>query len=231
MKKVISVILILFIVMFSINLFRVKTINIEVPSLSIVTKNKEGVIKLVNLKKEEKVTNQINEYLDTLKTCYNETIHYDGRKDISIKKYTVNKNKMFNELEINYVKGNLCKDEFVLKDDWFNMLKDITPDEIVFDFCNMRCAPLKIENSKMNTIYDYFFKDELNRVSNILNIPVGEEYILSIYFTKDDNNYTLKIFDYDNNIAFKLIDQNDASKNAIYNYKDKSVQDLYNKLK
>ena len=231
MKKVISVILILFIVIFSINLFRVKTIKVEVPSLSIVTKNKEGVIKLVNLKKEEKVTNQINEYLDTLKTCYNETIHYDGRKDISIKKYTVNKNKMFNELEINYVKGNLCKDEFVLKDDWFNMLKDITPDEIVFELCNPKCAPHKIETNKMNTIYDYFFKDELNRIDNKLNIPVGEDYILSIYFTDKNNNYTLNIFDYDDNIAFKLTDQNDASKNAIYNYKDISLKDLYNKLK
>lgn len=231
MKKTVSVILIVLIIIFSINLFRVRTINVEIPSLSIVTKVKDGKANLINFKKEEKLTSEINEYLDALNTCYNETIHYDEKEDVSIKKYTVSNKKVYNKLEINYEKGNLCKEEYVLQDNWFNILKDVDPDEIVFEHCNMKCAPINIETSKMKNIYDYFFKDKLNRIKSNQNFSVDGDYNLSIYFTDKNINYTLTIFDYNENIAFKLTDQNDASKNAIYNYKDKSLKDLYNKLK
>lgn len=167
-----------------------------------------------SLRTKNDLENDINKYYDDLVSCYNETIFYDKKADVSISKYEVVDKFFYRAIHIIYDKGNVCHDEYILDDE--------TIDEIR-------------KNGKILSSYYYLNGDEY-----VINIPIaeilkkfsGKEYIdrnitndseelyFVYYYELYEKQYVLEIFTKDNKLIYKVIDQNDHSKYAVYNKED-----------
>jgi len=228
-KKIFVVILLIIVVAIIINFLRIKSLNIEVPSFSYIIKN-EGNYKITfyNFRKFEDIDNDISRYINKLSSCYDESYFFDKNNNITIKKYQVIKNKIFNKIILEYTKDNLCEDEYILDVNWYkDLLEKADVQEIVFDRCLEKCVSKKLKD--FEEIYEYFFSSNLVRIENENIVSSKGEYILKIYYNYNKMNYVLEIFnESESYLVFNLIDANDHSENAIYLDEGNKLENLYN---
>ncbi|MGE5455997.1 MAG: hypothetical protein ACM3O4_02720 [Ignavibacteriales bacterium] len=208
-------------------------VKIPLPLFSYFNKEKKSIATFSTLKSVKKVQPILSKYVENLQSCYDEGYFYDKDLDITITRYQIEKDFPFNKIYLNYTKGNLCENEFVLDEDWMvDVISKAKIDSVNIDRCYVNngigyCDSKKINNAIQ--FLNYSFDRELKRVE--INTNIGENstvdhYVISGYYTLDGKGYTLMIFNYNDNLAFKVVDANDHSKNAIYDI-DEDVNELF----
>lgn len=209
-----------------------KKVKIPLPLFSYYKEEKDSKVTFTTLRSVKKIEPVLNDYVENLPSCYDEGYFYDKDLDITISRYYIEDNGLFNKIHLDYISGNKCKNEFVLDDNWIDDIKNnATINEINIDKCikeedNLKCDSKKI--SDINTILNYISSKEVVRIKNEKNIPedvTTDHYLISAFYGLDNEIYTLIAFNYNDNLAFKVIDANDHSKNAIYDI-DEDVNEL-----
>lgn len=184
-----------------------------------------------NIRSFKSIDNDINEYLDTLTSCYDDGYFYDKDLDISIIKYHIQDEGLYNRITLDYEKGNICDVEYTLSDKWYDDIKKNDLKEVEF----IQCTENDCLTTKVNVDLDKFI-DDVKKFDRVPNKDfVDFEYkdtnnYLGIYFT-DDHTYgnAYKLLRYKNYLAVILIDGNDFAKNALYKVDDdanKYIQSL-----
>jgi hypothetical protein len=208
----------------------VEGVKIKVPSYSYHIKSDIGSAKLISLLPFSDISNYISKYIENLPSCYDEGLFYDEDIDITFSKYSVVKKGFYNEIEINYDKGNLCEDEFVLESDWFsNFEANAVISEAYISKCeDGTCDSKAISDIEVTTIFNSIKDIDTIRIENTKNIGNNDIYEVSIYYKQEEKLYVMSIFKYNYYLAFKVIDENDHGKNALYFVKyDNILSDIY----
>lgn len=220
MKKiiVISICILLFILMLILGsnktFFKTSFMGIKIPLFSYYEKGNT----LYSIRSYKKIDEIKISYLNSLESCFDESYFYDKNIDKSIIKYDV-QNKIIKRIIIEYENGNVCLNEFVLEDDWYENINEneIIASEIV------KCKNNKCETSKVSINLKKLISDLKNstRIEN-------ENYISFDYI--DNNNYigiylsdnktyskAIKIIPYKEKVlGIITIDDNDSKRNALY---------------
>lgn len=210
---------------YGVNKLNSETVKIPIPLFSYYLKEKKSenwyTATFNTLKDVNKVRDVLNNYIENLQSCYDESIFYDKDIDISIYKYSIIDNFPFNKIFLDYDFGNQCANEYVLNDDWITDIisnENVMESEIdkyVIKNNEISTTNKKIENADIKDIFNYTSKNGM-RIENTQNINADEKdiyYIISVYY--DINILSIFIYN-DEYLAFKLTDANDHSKNAIY---------------
>ncbi|MDD2435678.1 MAG: hypothetical protein PHO63_05465 [Bacilli bacterium] len=189
----------------------------------------------------DKAQGKINEYMDTLTTCYDENYFYDKDLDITISRYQVEEGSPFNKIYLSYTRGNYCENQYVLDDNWLTEFIDKADiSEVVVKQCvvennNVDCKNESITGEEIKESFRTKVLTNFTRIDNRNNIAIDEgidHYLISAYYTVDKNGYMLNVFKYnDNDLAFRVTDANDHSKNAIYQINgdvDQFFEEIYN---
>lgn len=216
-----------------------KELKIPLPLFSYYEKtNDKNDATFSTIRKFENVQDVINKYMDNLQTCYDESYFYDADLDITIIKYYVEKSFPFNKIHLKYNHGNYCENEYVLDNNWLNEFIDKAQiNEVEIKKCIIKndtvdCDNKNIINEDFKQIFNNNFMDNVTRIENKSNITIKEDidyYLITAYYTLNNNSYMLSIFKYGDYIAFKVIDANDHAKNAIYNI-NQDVEQLFKNI-
>lgn len=149
--------------------------------LIIITLLLIGIIILFNIdiKKENKLiyfsfTEDFGRFDEI--TCYDDGISYNEELDISAKNIDITRILFFYKITIEYEKGNLCAQEFVLEESY---IKDFLDNAI-------------IEENPKNINIGKLIKGKTAIVSN--KRYVGNDYENYIYYTLDGEEQILYIF-------------------------------------
>lgn len=170
---------------------------------------------LYNIRNYNYLDDYKNNYLDDLEMCYDESYYYDKNIKKSIMEYSL-EDGFIKKITIKTKNSNICENEYVLDNNWNNLL-DNKISEVEFFKCTDEC------NSKLVDININKLKEDiksLDRVENKNDISVEEEDInyLTIYF---DNGEIMKIIPYKKDIlGIIYIDNNESRKNALYKVED-----------
>lgn len=204
-----------------------KKIKIPLPTLSYY-RNVKGKYEVTfdTLRSVESIRNILNNYVENLKPCYDESYFYDQDLDITISKYSVLESFPFNKITLKYTEGNYCENEYVLPDNWIDeFIKKAEIIEINIKSCtvlnnNVKCDEKTINKEYVINLFDFTNKVNYTRIENKNNISINESKdhkIISVYYSIEKKNYVLSTFIYDNEyLAFRITDENDHSKNALY---------------
>ena len=138
---------------------------------------------------------------------------------------------------LKYNHGNYCENEYVLDNNWLNEFIDKIINEVEIKKCIIKndtvdCDNKNIINEDFKQIFNNNFMDNVTRIENKSNITIKEDidyYLITAYYTLNNNSYMLSIFKYGDYIAFKVIDANDHAKNAIYNI-NQDVEQLFKNI-
>lgn len=215
MKKIKYIIVGIILIILAILLFKGLKLKAPVPKFSYQISSSETTYTYFNLKSLEKNTEWVNSYLDDLVSCYDESWHYDSVYDITISNYTVKKDKMISELKINYEKGNLCENQYVLTEDYLKEIQEnLEYNEALIYSCEAlnTCAETPIDEEKVKEVIE-LSKNERIDSKEIIHQDDGSFKKVVIYLSSGDN---LEVFEKEDKIHFKVIDQNDHSKMAIF---------------
>jgi len=190
--------------------------KIAVPRFSYLTKEEEGSITLKTLKKEEKVQEFINSYLEGLTSCYDESYFYDKNGKVTITKYNIKNHT----ITIEYSDEYLCQTQYVLEDNWLtNIQENATIEEAIISKCSL-VGTLFSCNEKNITDMNQIYNITATHIETKDNIAQAEDntYIATITYILDNNPYTLNITVNGDNeyLLYKVIDANDHPKNALY---------------
>lgn len=187
----------------------------------------DAIFKTLN--RVNRVNEFINNYLDSLTSCYDESYFYDQDLGITIKGYSIKDGFPLNEITISYIKGNQCENQYVLEENWTTNLREnalikevvLTKATAVGD--TITYDSKMVDNYDIEAIYEYIDNNAITRIENKDNIAIVEDdgsYVLAIYYDINDESYDMKIFSHDTGyLAVKIIDSNDHAKNAIYDMK------------
>lgn len=213
-----------------------KEVKIPIPKFSYYdNKSKKFNIILDTFIKQNKIREVINNYLDTLESCYDESYFYDKVSDITIKKYYVKKDSIFNKIYLEYEDGNYCENEFVLENNWLeDFISKAEIGEIVIEKClfvneNIKCQSKSLENYNIKDLLELINNIDTKRIENKNNISfetTKDYYLLSVYYSLDNSAYKLNLFNYNGYLAVKRIDSNDHQKNAIYDL-DENINKIF----
>lgn len=217
-----------------------KEVKIPTPLFSYYINKKNNDVTFYTFRDFNNAQNIINNYIENLQSCYDESYFYDKNIDITISKYYVEDDFPLNKIYLSYILGDYCKNEYVLDIDWVTLFKNnanITATEIekcIVKDNNINCDYKSLNSSTVNNFLNYISQDSAKRIDNYKNVgydPQNNYYNILIYYTLNNESYTLEIFNYKENIAFKITDSGDHSKNAIYNIKDSNItifENIYN---
>ena len=208
-----------------------EVIKIPLPMFSYYV-NEVDSASFKTIRRVNKIIPIINNYIEGLQSCYDESYFYDSNLDITISQYNVIDEFPINKIYLTYTLGNYCENQYVLDNDWANQF--INDFEIEEASINEKT----INKEDVLELFEYIEQEDTFRVENKTIININEDvsnYLVSVYYLLDSKPYILEIFKYnDNQIAFKVTDANDHSKNAIYNISNDVNQifdDIYNKYK
>jgi hypothetical protein len=227
------------------NYYRIKNekelVNIPVPRFSYLIDRKKDSAKFYTLRSPKKIQIALNNYVENLQSCYDESYFYDKNTNITIKRYYVEDSFPFNKIYLEYILGNYCENEYVLDDNWLKDIKDKAKiQEIDITKCNLKdnnvkCDTKTLTDNDINGLLKDILPDDAIRIDYKNNFgidPTKDYYSIEAYYVVGKFGYTLSIFKYNDYLAFKIIDINDHQKNAVYEI-NKDVnsifQDVYNK--
>lgn len=220
MKKiiVISICILLFILMLILGsnktFFKTSFMGIKIPLFSYYEKGNT----LYSIRSYKKIDEIKISYLNSLESCFDESYFYDKNIDKSIIKYDV-QNKIIKRIIIEYENGNVCLNEFVLEDDWYENINEneIIASEIV------KCKNNKCETSKVSINLKKLISDLKNSTRIENDNYISFDYIdnnnyIGIYLS-DNKTYSkaIKIIPYKEKVlGIITIDDNDSKRNALY---------------
>lgn len=220
MKKiiVISICILLFILMLILGsnktFFKTSFMGIKIPLFSYYEKGNT----LYSIRSYKKIDEIKTSYLNSLESCFDESYFYDKNIDKSIIKYDI-QNKIVKRIIIEYENGNVCLNEFVLEDDWYENIneKEIIASEIV------KCKNNKCETSKVSINLKKLISDLKNSTRIENDNYISFDYIdnnnyIGIYLS-DNKTYSkaIKIIPYKEKVlGIITIDDNDSKRNALY---------------
>lgn len=210
-----------------------KEISFTIPKYSYYrsseSSDEETTVKLISLRSVESIEKDIEEYFTELKSCFNESYYSD--ENLTFIKYQVNKRKLHKEIEIVYVVDNLCKDEFVLENDWLTQLP-LFDEMVLYDNSEDTNSPDKqvIESADLTEVLRSALTGS-RRIRRYENVQIDERSSLLEFYS---GTVKLTITPYrGRQLLFKLLDENDHSKNAIYQVDDpdEKLLEIYKQFK
>lgn len=202
---------------------------LNIPNYSIFLSDKDYIANFISFKKTEILRNEINHYVENLISCYDESYFYDEENNISIKSYNIDEGPFYNKYQIEYSLSNLCENEYVLDDDWFEDFKNnAVINEIELYNCSDECSSVATTNNDLNNVLNYIEQENYSRIENDNNINFDstKDYYINVYYTENSMGYMMHIFSYENNLAIKVIDDNDHPKNAIYQLDNVNINEI-----
>lgn len=204
--------------------YELNDVTIDIPRFSYLANENTGSLKLISVRNYNSLDNDINTILDGYDSCYDESVFYDSKNDISITKYKINKNSFFNEITIKYDKGNLCATEYVLDDDYLVMFDNIK----VIDSYIYKNNKKKEFNKLINLVLDInlFNRVTKNEVSNY-----DDGYKIEVNYTYEEKGYSMMVYNSDRYLVVEIVDNNDAHRYAYYNGVNSSFLENYYKGK
>lgn len=227
MKKIIIIILLFLIIVF-IFLFKNETFNkkmylnkVVIPKYSYLIKKSKilhengnkywsNSIELLSLKNQKDLETFRNNFIENLKSCYDESYFYDAKNDITYSMYDITDNTIVNNIKINFIYGNICENEYVLNEDWLEVLKIST---IMHYNFNYDLLITKLENS--------------TRIETKEILPFDDTYQITCLNKK--YGYTIYVTEFSENvIGIILSDANDMKKYALYDIKENANKFLKN---
>ncbi|MGI6329278.1 MAG: hypothetical protein ACOXZR_00255 [Bacilli bacterium] len=162
----------------------------------------------------------INNYLDELISCYDESYFYDEQRRITIKKYIVEKDFPLNKITLEYLRGSFCENEFVLEDGWLTKIKKAELKEINLTKYFLVDKELQEETKELlETDLESVFANLTKRIKtkDSFNFnPQDDTYKIEVFYTLENDSYQLNIFAFNHFLIIKIIDANDHFKNALY---------------
>lgn len=163
------------------------------------------VILLILPKLEFKTDNKItyisySEYLDEydLPTCYNESVIYDEKKNISITHTNYKKYFIFYLVTLDYKDGNLCDVEYLLEESYID------------NFINNA----QIEENEKKIDIKELIQNKKAVVSN--KRYVGNDYETSIYYILDGKHEVLYVFYIDDLLVIQVGNSDEGPKFIAY---------------
>lgn len=189
--------------------FKTKYENIPLPLFSYYKNNNT----FHNVRSYKRVNQKINDYLEGLKKCENNDYYFDEKRNITIIDYSVKDSGMYNTITLDYEQGNICSEQFSLKDNWYkniNKVLNVEEIECISSDCDTKKVSIDIEK----------LKNDLSQYKRIEN----KDYVDFRY--EDDNVYiglylekeTIKLFPYnDNTLGIISISEDENNKSALYN--------------
>jgi hypothetical protein len=188
----------------------------------------------------ETTQNTLNQYVEFLQACYDESYFYDSDLDITITRYYVEAGFPLNKISLVYNFGNYCEDEYVLDDNWMSDIienAEIQEGNIVkciVENDNVDCDTKIISEVELRGLFDHVSQEPVKRIENKRNIsinPLDDYYLITSYYRVNSKGYLLSIFIYNGKfLAFVITDDDDRSKNAIYDIGDSAntvIEDIY----
>ena len=155
----------------------------------------------------------ISNYIEYLPSCYDEGYFYDADYNITYSKYIVESLGIQKKLTIVFQKGNYCEKEYVLEDNWLDILKDSNVTDYNFNY--EKLFELLEESNRLKFNSRISFDENNNyQISYIYN-----SFGYSLYLSKHSANV----------IGITRIDSNDTAKYAIYDI-GKDVETFFNSL-
>lgn len=218
-KKIVIIVCILLFILLLIlgsnkTFFKTSFMGIKIPLFSYYEKGNT----LYSIRSYKKIDEIKISYLNSLESCFDESYFYDKNIDKSIIKYDV-QNKIIKRIIIEYENGNVCLNEFVLEDDWYENINEneIIASEIV------KCKNNKCETSKVSINFKKLISDLKNSTRIENDNYISFDYIdnnnyIGIYLS-DNKTYSkaIKIIPYKEKVlGIIIIDDNDSKRNALY---------------
>lgn len=130
--------------------------------------------------------------------CYHESITYYKKRDISIKKFSIKKYFIFYLYNLEYEKGNLCKTEWQLEE------------EYITNFINNA----EIIDNEHNISIKDLIKDKTKVVSNTRYL--GNDYEISISYKLDNKYEEMYIFYKDDLLIIQVGNPDETTKFIAY---------------
>lgn len=218
-KKIVIIVCILLFILLLIlgsnkTFFKTSFMGIKIPLFSYYEKGNT----LYSIRSYKKIDEIKISYLNSLESCFDESYFYDKNIDKSIIKYDI-QNKIVKRIIIEYENGNVCLNEFVLEDDWYENINEneIIASEIV------KCKNNKCETSKVSINFKKLISDLKNSTRIENDNYISFDYIdnnnyIGIYLS-DNKTYSkaIKIIPYKEKVlGIIIIDDNDSKRNALY---------------
>lgn len=218
-KKIVIIVCILLFILLLIlgsnkTFFKTSFMGIKIPLFSYYEKGNT----LYSIRSYKKIDEIKISYLNSLESCFDESYFYDKNIDKSIIKYDV-QNKIIKRIIIEYENGNVCLNEFVLEDDWY---ENINENEIIASEI-IKCKNNKCETSKVSINLKKLISDLKNSTRIENDNYISFDYIdnnnyIGIYLS-DNKTYSkaIKIIPYKEKVlGIITIDDNDSKRNALY---------------
>ena len=211
--------------------------NLTLPILSIQIKYDEE-IEVYTPKKE-----WLNEYVDSLEMCFDESIMYDKENNWTILKHKTERiNKFMYKYSLELMEDNYCNQQFSLDEGYLELLaNNMRLNEIELEKCSYKTNKSgKITDEKCEgSIIKYNIYNLLSEVIKLPEIQVKEripapiklQNKISLHYSMFSKTYVMEIYEYDKYIVFKEIDENDIDKYVKYartNNIDQILNEIYN---
>src|SRR5690554_3018126 len=112
-------------------------IKIPLPLFSYYQVEQDGsIVTFKTFRGVNNIQNILNNYVEYLQSCYDESYFYDSNLDITINRYYIEKGVPFNNIYLDFDYGNYCENEFVLDNNWLiEFIEKAEVQEVVINNC------------------------------------------------------------------------------------------------
>lgn len=170
-------------------------------------------IVLSSIKSKKYLDNYIKDYIENLPSCYDESYFYDKNNNVTFSRYTATAHGIYNKLDITFQKGNYCKNQYVLEENWLDIVG------------NSKVSDSTINYEELIKLFGQSNREKLDGF-----VPFDDKY--QVNYLYNNYGYTIYFIPYSTNVIGVIkVDSNESKKYAIYDIKKDSEAFLNSLLK